>query len=184
MGLIPSGLKREIRDKYKVIRSEVKKPVTIYTAPQKEGCPNCIQDHLGASVGIFNSNFVTPVEIFGETIAPQAFSRVSCPVCLGTGHLEYEASTVIHAFIRWNPLDEMTDGEMEQTPGGLEGRNVCRIKADKRYYDIIRDSKYASIDNVKCELHLPPVIRHIGEVDVVAIAFYVAVEVGHSVRDS
>jgi hypothetical protein len=77
----------------------------------------------------------------------------------------------------------MSRGEMIETPGGLEGKNVCRIKADKCYYDIIRDSTYAVIDGVKCELHLPPVLRHVGMVDVMVTAFFVAVEVGHSVRE-
>ena len=74
-------------------------------------------------------------------------------------------------------------GEMVFTPGGLEGKNVARKKADKCYYDIIRDSIYAYINGVKCELYLPPALRHVGEVDIMTTAFFVAVEVGHDVRN-
>jgi len=183
MGKLPSGLKKEIRARFKQLKYDTKKPITIYSAPQTQDCPNCLSDHTGASVGIFDTTFVAPVEIFGEMITPQSFGRTRCPVCKNKGYLEYEASSIIYVIIHWNPPAEMSRGEMQQTPGGLEGKNVARVKADKCYYGLIRDCVYAEIDGIKCELHLPPVLRHVGEVDVMTTAFFVAVEVGHNVRD-
>jgi len=183
MALIPSGLKNEIRFKFAEIRNEVSRPIFVYSAPQKADCPNCITDHTGASTGIFDVSFVAPVVIFGQTISPQSFSRIRCPVCKGVGILEHEVSTPIKAIVRWNPPSEMSNGEMIATPAGLEGKNVARIKASKCYYGTIRDSTKIVVDGVVCKLHLPPVLRGVGMTDVMAIAYLVAVEVGPSVRE-
>jgi hypothetical protein len=144
---------------------------------------NCHQDSTGASVNKFNTSFVTPVVIFGVTYSPQSFTRGRCPVCYGEGHLEYESTTIIHAITHWNPQSVMSHGEMEATPAGLEGKNAVRVKAAKCYYNIMRDSEKAVIDGIECVLHLPPVLRSVGTKDVMAIAYYVATEVGSSVRD-
>ncbi|MCK5018675.1 MAG: hypothetical protein KAS32_16560 [Candidatus Peribacteraceae bacterium] len=184
MGIIPRNLSKEIRFKFKQLKTELQKPITIYTTPQKQDCPNCLSGYSGEGTGTFDSTFTSPVEIFGEVISPQFFSRIRCPVCKNKGYLEYEASSVIQVIIHWNPPAEMSQGEMIQGSFGLEGKNVVRIKADKCYYNIIRDCEYVEIDGIKCELHLPPTIRHIGKIDVMVTAYFVAIEVGHDVRDT
>ena len=183
MGIIPSGLKKEIHKKFTQIKNEVGKSILIYTEPLKEDCPNCLGDHTGASTNQFDSSFVAPVEIFGEIITPQSFSRIRCPVCHGVGYLESEVSTYVKAIVRWNPPSEMVGGVLEPTPAGVEGKNAVRIKTDRCYYNIIRDSVKAVIDGVDCVLYLPPSIRRVGSEDIMVVAYFVSSDVGHSTRE-
>jgi len=183
MGMIPSGLGKEVLARFNELKDDVKKPITIYTEPQKEDCPNCYHDSTGLSTNHFNSSFVSDVQIFGTTYSPQPFTRGRCPVCAGSGYIEFETSTIIHAIVRWNPPAEMERGDMVAMPAGLEGKNVCRIKAAKCYYGVVRDSVKAVINGVEGVLYLPPAIRSIADVDVLFTAFFVASEIGNSVRD-
>lgn len=179
MSLTPPGLKNEIRAKFGELIRENSKSICVYSPSLTEGCPNCIEDHTGASTNVYDSGFIAPVTIFDRVITPTPFTRGRCPVCLGKGVLEQEVKSTIKVLVRWNP---MSKGTMEKTPGGIEGANVVLIKASKCHYDLIRDCIKAVVDGVECTLYLPPTIRSEGSVDMAVIAYLVATEVGSSTR--
>lgn len=182
MPMIPTGLKNEIRSKFTELRKELSKNICVYATPTRVDCPNCLHDHTGVSINKYDTGFVSPVVIFGHTINPSPFTRGRCPVCSGGGKLESENKSTIKVLIRWNPPGVGSRGELEKTPGGIEGYNVVLVKAAKCHYEILRDCTKALIDGVECTLFLPPVIRGVGEVDVVAEAYFVATQVGRSTR--
>jgi len=182
MGLLPPNLSKEIRNKFKTIREETHKTLFIDTLPQKADCPNCLSDYNGASTNVFDSTFVSPVEIFGSTITPTNFTRGRCPVCYGNGQLEQEVRKRIKAIVRWNPSGQDSKGDLEKTPAGIEGFNVVQIKSSVEHYDTLRDAVKATIDGIECEVLLPPVHRGVGGVDVVVVCYFVSTQVGHSSR--
>lgn len=179
MKLFPGALKNNITNIFNSSLNEVGKYITIYGEPDKTDCPNCLSDNTGKSTGVFDSSFVAPVEIYGETYTPQSFNRGRCPVCFGEGYLTQDQSTGIKALIKWNP----NDGETENTPGGLEGQNIVLVKTAKCYYEIIRDCKKAEVDGVECILERPPVYGSVGDGDVMVIAYFITKKEGNDVRD-
>jgi hypothetical protein len=180
--MIPSGLKREIRDKFSQLKSELYKTVYLYLEPNKTDCPNCfITISSGASTNTYNTSFIAPTVIYGNTITPTPFSRGRCPVCYGKGVIEQENRIGVKCLVRWNPSDN--DGRLIITPAGTEGTNVVQLKTDECYFEKIRDCKYALIDNIKCELLSPPFIRSLGYQDVVVIAYLSSVDIGSSTRE-
>jgi hypothetical protein len=180
MSLIPPNLGKEIRDKFKTARNETSKYIYLYGTPDKEDCPNCLALPDGSSSGTYDSTFTTPVVIFGETITPTSFTRGRCPICSGKGNLEQESKQGIKAIIRWNPSG---DGDLDITAAGLEGYNIVLVKADRKYYEKIRDCNKAEIEGIECVLLSPPTIRFVGSIDVSVIAYFSSKDVGHSIRE-
>lgn len=178
MGLIPKNLAKEIKKKYSTINKEAGETVCLYLNPDKEDCPNCITNSQGGtSLGIFDTSFVAPVEIFGTIYEPTQFNRGRCPVCYGSGSIEQEVKKQITCVVRWNPTN---DGDMEITQAGKEGLNIVSIKAPKCFYGNIRDCIKASISGIDCTLLNPPVLRHVGLTDITTVAYFVSIDPGHS----
>ncbi len=177
MGMLPPNLGKEIKKMYSQIMNETGEAVCLHMTPNSTDCPNCLSGPQGKSLGIYDSSFVVPVEIYGDTITPQSFTRGRCPVCYGKGVLEQDVEKRITAIVRWNPTN---DGDMEQTQAGIEGLNIVSIKSSKCYYDNIRDCVKASISGIDCRLLNPPVLRHIGRTDIVVVAFFTSIDPGHS----
>jgi len=183
MGMIPPGLKKEIRTRFLDLVSELKKPIVVFGQPYKEDCPNCLHDHNGESINQFDSSFAAPVVIFGSTVSPISFTRGRCPVCHGRGRLESPNISNIYGLVLWNPPSvDPSKGSMVATPAGLEGKNVVRIKVEKCYYDVIRDCTKIVLDGVDCVLAIPPVLRGTGEIDDMVTAYLFPSAVGSSVR--
>lgn len=180
MGTIVTNAIRKIyRDLIKDVVKDLGESIYVYGAPEEEDCPNCLFDlSTGLSKNVFDSSFVTPVILFGETINPTSFSRGRCPICKGKGKLYNRTPSNIRALVKWR----VEDSDMEQTPAGAEGSNLVRIKARKSSYVRIRDCEYAVIDGVRCELVKPPVFRGLGKQDELVVAYFQAVGVGHSVK--
>ena len=173
-----------IRNTYKTLIKQVVKDlgesIYIYSAPSVADCPNCHWDRASkTSKGIFDASFVTPVEIFSETISPISFTRGRCPVCKGDGRLFDYSPRIVRALVKW----ASSDSELEKTVVGDEGQAIVRTKIRASYYSLIRDCDYAIIDGVKCTLHTPPVYRGLGEQDELVVAYFQAVEVGKSVKE-
>lgn len=181
MSIIPSGLKKEINNRYKEIINDIGRIVYIYSTPETQDCPNCFSSpSTGTSIKSFDSSFITPVEIFGNIISPLSFTRGRCPVCKDEGVLKQDVRKGIKSIVRWNPGSD--DGKIIQLPAGREGSNIVSIKTSKCHYNTIRDCIYAMIDGVKCELVEPPVFRNLQYTDIVVIAYFVSVDTGKSVR--
>lgn len=173
-----------IRKIYKnLIRDTVEdlnKPIKIFLPPDKADCPNCRWDFINQkSSGTFDSSFVSPVVIFGETINPQSFSRSRCPVCLGEGILTSDVVKNAKALVKWNPR---RPGVIEATPVGRESSPVVRIKLLRKHYTDVINSVYFLVDGVKCELDEPPTIRGLGTQEELVVAFLISVEEGSDVK--
>ena len=69
------------------------------------------------------------------------------------------------------------------TVAGKEGYNVVQLKADKYYYEVLRDATKAEIDGIICEVLLPAVYRNVGDVEVSVIVYFTSTDVGHNIRD-
>jgi len=182
MGYVPNNLPREIKNVFNSIRKELSRKLYLKLEPNKEDCPNCLTSATGDSLDKFDSSFVTPVEIFGNIISPSSFSRGRCPVCYGKGYLEQENIVCIRGLVLWNPIGEDSRGDLQRTPVGIEGYNIVQVKADKCYYESLRDCVGAVIDGVDCELQVPPTLRNVGPVEITAVAYFITTDVGHTVR--
>jgi len=177
--IVTGAIRRIYKNLIKDVVKDLGESVLVYGAPDSEDCPNCLRDLVtGTSKGVFDSTFVVSVVIFDVTITPQAFTRGRCPVCKGDGFLFSRTATIVRALVKWNPQD----GELENTPAGVEGQNIVRIKARSSNYAVIRDNEYVTIDGVKCELVKPPVYRGLGAQDELVVAFFKAVQVGKNVK--
>ena len=187
MALVPPGLKKEVRRKHREIFNELARNITVISKPsveEKTDCPNCFSS-AGVSTNVFDSSFVSPVVIFGDTISPISFSRGLCPVCYGVGYLKNDniLSKCIDALVRWDPSGNDGRETIGVTQAGLEGSSVVRIEVKECHFDDVRDAEHFLVDGIKCSLIKPPVFRHLEKIDVTVVAYLMSVEVGHSSRD-
>jgi hypothetical protein len=178
--IVTNPIRRTYRRLIRQVIKDLGKTVYVYPNPETYDCPQCLHDLVtGESKNISNPNFITPVVIFGETISPQPFTRGRCPVCKGKGHLSHYTPVIVQALVKW-PIE---DGDIENTPAGIEGSNLTRIKARSTYYQTVRDAEYFIVDGVRCELFQPPVIRGLGKQEEMVVAFLKASDPGHSVKE-
>ena len=178
--IVTPAIRKIYKDLIKEVMNDLNKPILVYLEPEKEGCPNCFFDSANKrSSGKFDSTFVTPVVIFGETISPQLFTRGRCPVCLGVGYLKDEVVRNVKALVKWNP---MPASNLEIIPVGREGSAVVRIKVLRTDYEIVKAGLYCLIDGVRCENIRPPTIRGLGTQEELAVFYFQEVEVGWDVK--
>lgn len=178
--IVTNAIRKTYKDLIKQVISDLGESIFVYGAPDIEDCPNCLHDLVtGESKNIYDSNFITPVTIFGNIINPQSFARGRCPVCKGQGSLKDYSPTTVRALVKW----KVEKGDLENTPIGIEGQNLVRIKTRSTHYTTIRDAEYIMIDGVRCELYQPPVYRGLGKQDEMVVAFFRSVEPGHSVKE-
>jgi len=58
------------------------------------------------------------------------------------------------------------------TEAGFEGATRVEIKTDPCHLDLIKQSEYVVIDGIRCKLSNPPIIRGIGEKDILLAYFF------------
>lgn len=182
MKLFPKNFGKQIKNLYKEAIEEVGVPICLYMDSATQDCPNCLSNPDGSSLNVYDSSFLAPTEIFGETINPVSFTRGRCPVCYGKGYLENQNASIkrITAIVRWNPSGAGdTVGDLDYTPAGIEGFNNVLVKTFKCHYDDLSDCNKAVIDGVDCKLLVPPVLRKVKLLGVVAIAFFSSIDPGH-----
>lgn len=178
--IITKGVIKTYKQLIKDIINDLGETLYLYYKPKKEWCPNCLIDKAShASKNIFNSSFISPITIFGNLVSPKSFTLGRCPVCKGTGELLDYSPVSIRGVVKWRPQYS----EQENTPAGLEGENIVRVKAKKIFYEKIRDCDYAMIDGVRCKLMKPPIIRVLGGTDELVVAFFETVEIGSSIKE-
>jgi hypothetical protein len=180
MVLVTPDIRKTYRDLIKQVVEDLHKPVVVYSPPTTEDCPNCLYDSINKiSSGQFDTSFVTPVVIFGNTINPKSFNRGRCPVCFGKGHLEGAITRNVKALVKWNP--EAAD-DVESIPVGREGAAVVRLKVLRADYDLVNQAEYFLVDGVKCEIIRPATIRGLGTQEELVIFFLQEVEPGRDVK--
>lgn len=174
--IVTPAIRKIYKDLIKQVIEDLHKPIFVYLEPEKVDCPNCVYDYVNKkSSGNFDASFVAPVDIFGTTISPQAFSRSRCPVCLGAGHLEQQVRRNVKALVKWNPQGA---AEMEILPVGREGKAIVRIKVARADLDLVTGANYFEVDGIRCELMQPPTIRGLGTQEELVVAFLMEVETG------
>lgn len=180
MKIISDYFRRQFRETMKGLIRDHGELIDIYLSPESADCPNCFSDIVtGKSKNIFDASFVSPQNILGQAVSPQPFTRGRCPVCKGEGKLTKYTPKSIRALVKWRP----EDGDMENTPAGIEGENIARVRVPKINYQDIRDCEYITIKGVRCELFSPPVFRSLGNQEEFVVAFFKAVEPGKSLKD-
>lgn len=178
--IVTPGIRKTYHNLITQVVADLSKTILAHMPPDKEQCPNCLWDAINnKSSGTFNSTFVTPVVIFGNTISPSSFTRGRCPICFGVGYLTSPVIRNIKALVKWNPKGSSA---LEITPAGREGAPVVRIKVPRVNFDSIVSAEYFTVDGVKCELNEPPTIRGLGTQEELVVAFLLATEVGSDVK--
>jgi hypothetical protein len=157
------------RDLHKLIKG-LGRCVTIYRPDLESDCPNCFYDAINReSTGKYDSSNPNPV---GSLHRPFTVGR--CPVCRGRGTLTTKRKKDIHALVTWRPRPEgMMGNDTQFTPAGKASDTVVRIKTDPCHLVLIRESKFAMIDGLKCVLSDPPTIRGLGNRKVLIALFKV-----------
>jgi hypothetical protein len=180
MVIVTPAIRKIYKDLIKQVVEDLHKPIVVFSPPDKEDCPNCKWDSINkTSSGHFDTSFVTPVVIFGETVSPVSFQRGRCPVCYGVGYLEQESRRNVKALVKWNPS---AADEFESLPVGREGKAIVRIKVLRADFELINNAVYIQVDGVKCEMIQPPTIRGLGTQEELVIAFLQEVEPGKDVK--
>ena len=178
--IVTPAIRKIYKDLIKQVVEDLHKPILVYSPPTKEDCPNCIYDFVNKiSSGNFQSDFVTPVIIFGNTISPVSFTRGRCPICFGDGHLESAIARNVKALVKWNPV---AADDIESLPVGREGHAVVRIKVLRADFDLVNTAVSFTVDGVRCETLKPPTIRGLGTQEELVIAFLQEVEPGKDVK--
>jgi hypothetical protein len=178
--IVTPSIRRTYSKLIKQVVADLNKKITAYMPPDTADCPNCFFDFsLKKSSGKFDSSFVTPVEIFGETISPISFTRSRCPVCYGAGELTSAVTKSLKALVKWNPK---TADEIVSTPAGRESSPIVRIKVLRVDFDTLVAAEYFIVDGIRCEMNEPPTIRGLGEQEELVVAFLISTPVGSDVK--
>jgi hypothetical protein len=178
--IVTPAIRKVYKDLIKQVVADLNKPILAFLPPTAVDCPNCHYDTINRkSSGQFDSGFIVPVEIFGNTISPISFSRSRCPVCFGEGQLTSNVTRNLKGLVKWNPRGA---DDFEILPAGREGKPIVRIKVLRSDFDTLVDSKYFEVDGVRCELIQPPTIRGLGTQEELVVAFLLATEVGSDVK--
>lgn len=178
--IVTPAIRRVYSKLIKQVIKDLHKPITAFLPPDTEDCPNCLYSFsLKKSSGTFDSSFVAPVVILGNTISPIPFTRSRCPVCYGEGQLKSDVSKGLKALVKWNPKSTKA---IESTPAGRESSPIVRIKVDRNDFDILTSAIYFIVDGIRCELNEPPTVRGLGEQEELVVAFLISTEVGSDVK--
>ena len=136
--------------------------VTIYLSDIESECPNCYYDKVNrTSSGVCK---VAPS-------SPTYFTVGRCPVCLGKGVLTTSRRRCIDGIVNWNPSGDGMNS-LTFTEAGFEGATRVEVKTDPCNLELIRGSKYAVIDGIRCKLSNPPIVRGLGEKHVLVALFF------------
>jgi hypothetical protein len=157
------GLKAKKRWKQSMTRliDGLGRRIVIYLPDRRSECPNCYYDKVHDK-----SSGVCKV----DPSSPTYFTYGRCPVCNGKGVLTTSRRKCIQGIVIWNPQGNATNN-LTFSAAGMEGATSVEVKTDVCYLDIIKTSKYVTIDGLKCKLSNPPIIRGIGGKSVLIVSF-------------
>jgi len=136
--------------------------IAVYLSCTESECPNCYYDKINrASSGICKN---APGHL-------NYFAVGRCPVCRGKGVLTSVRRRCIKGIVIWNPSGSAMNS-LTHTDAGFEGATRVEIKTDPCNLELIRDCQYVVIDGVQCRLSNPPVMRGIGERQILIAQFF------------
>ncbi len=136
--------------------------IAIYSPPLTYECPACYYDKVNRTS--------TNICKVGQN-DPGFFEGGKCPTCNGTGVLIVVRKRCIEGIVVWNPGGDRMN-EFTYTEAGHEGARRVEIKTDPCYRDLIVGAQYVIIDDVKCKLSNPPVVRGLGEKHLLVAQFF------------
>lgn len=136
--------------------------IIVYLQPNASECPNCYYDKVNrVSSGICKRS---PGD-------PTYFAVGRCPVCKGKGVLTSVRRRCIKGIIIWNPSGSAMNS-LTHTDAGFEGATRVEIKTDPCNLELVRDCQYVIIDGIQCKLSNPPIMRGIGEQQILIAQFF------------
>ena len=152
--------KERFKKSFSKFRKGFGRQITVYQPDTESECPNCYYDKVNrTSSGVYKT---------GGSIY---FVVGRCPVCLGRGVLVTTRRKYINGIVIWNPSgDDMN--ALTFTQAGFEGATRVEIKTDPCNLELIKNAKHVLIDGLKCKLSNPPIIRGLGEKDILVAQFF------------
>lgn len=154
--------KRRFKNAWKSVSNGLGRRIVVYQPDTECECPNCYYDKVNrTSSGICK----------GSPGDPNYFAVGRCPVCLGKGVLVTTRRKCIEGIVIWNPSGDRMNS-LTFTEAGFEGATKVEIKTDPCNLELIKNAKYVLIDGLKCKLSNPPIIRGLGEKDILIALFF------------
>jgi hypothetical protein len=136
--------------------------VVVYLEPIASECPNCYYDKVNrVSSGICKH----------APGYPTYFAVGRCPVCRGKGVLTSVRRRCIKGIVTWNPSGSAMNS-LTHTDAGFEGATRVEIKTDPCNLELLRDCQYIVVDGIQCKLSNPPIMRGIGEQQILIAQFF------------
>ncbi|MBW1799218.1 MAG: hypothetical protein JRJ85_00680 [Deltaproteobacteria bacterium] len=136
----------------KNVIKELSKQIEIISIEPDHPCPNCFFDSVsGKSSGVCSH---------GPEL-PGYFLHGNCPICHGKGVITQENKVCINAAVVWRGAGTSTSDENDLVFNdyGLEGRSIARLKTDICHLNLFKSCDYIIVENVKCTLYNPPIVR-------------------------
>jgi len=171
---ISTTTRKKFTNSIRDIMSDLSRPIEVFKTPIKHECFNCYYDKLT------NSSTNTCKWTLAEALQKQNeyaqsggigvkykyFSTGRCPICKGKGYLETLRKAWVKCKITWDPK---ADTEFISDPAGVSGNTSVELKTDPKYINLFTDCTHMFVDDIKCVLSKPPIIRGIGEASLLII---------------
>ena len=154
--------KERFKKSIKNLVNGLSREVVVYSKDLRSECPNCYYDKVND-----RSSGVCKVSS-GE---PYYFVTGRCPVCYGKGVITTSRKRTIKGLVIWNPQGDRLNA-LAFTEAGTGGATRVEIKMDIIYLDLIKSCKHVVIDGIMCKLANPPIIRGLGNKDLLIGEFF------------
>lgn len=167
--------RRRVQDVIKGLSDEV----LVYKNSIEDDCPNCFFDK--ATNSSTNKCKWTALEASTKQQEYEAetgksdlrykfFKLGRCPVCKGSGTLAVRRKVWVKCLVTWNPQNR--NNEQVYTPAGSETSTVVELKTDPKHQKLFNSCKEVFVDDIKCVLSKPPVLRGLGNDSVLIVTLY------------
>lgn len=156
------------------VMDDLGRPVEVFKQPAKHECFNCYFDKLtGSSTNTCKWTLAEALQKQSEYqqtggigLRYKYFSSGRCPICKGKGFLQTQRKVWVKCKITWDPE---FDGTLMNDSAGKSGSTSVELKTDPKYRDLFTNCIYMNVDDVRCTLSKPPIVRGIGEKSLLVI---------------
>ena len=154
--------KERFKKSIKNLVNGLSREVVVYSKDLRSECPNCYYDKVNdRSSGVAKSS---PED-------SDYFVTGRCPVCYGKGVITTSRKRTIKGLVIWNPQGDRLNA-LAFTEAGTGGATRVEVKMDIIYLDLIKSCKHVVIDGIICKLANPPIIRGLGNKDLLIGEFF------------